>query len=330
MRRTHDKPVHVGAAWKIILRDLGIDEETVLKVARQPRGLFDGDGSYVGLDDLYALYAAVEKLSTDPTLALRTGSIVSIELFDPALFAAICSPDMNTAVRRLADFKRLVGAFELGIVPTDTSMAVTYRCKSRPDVPRLLGLSELVFLVAFARRATRESIRATFVEVQEMPEVVEPFEEFFGCSIRQADRYRLGLSVEDLKRPFLTQNSQMWDTFEPGLQRRMSASERAQSTASLVEDALFELLPSGRTQLTDVAEELAIGTRTLQRRLADEGTTWLDVLNDTRERLARHYLSTRDISVSEVSFLLGFEDPNSFFRAFRRWTGTTPENWRGA
>lgn len=80
--------------------------------------------------------------------------------------------------------------------------------------------------------------------------------------------------------------------------------------------------------MKDVAKELGIGTRTLQRRLASENTTWLAVLSDTRERLARHYLRRTTMSPAEVSFLLGFENPNSLFRAFHRWTGTTPEAWR--
>jgi AraC-like DNA-binding protein len=108
----------------------------------------------------------------------------------------------------------------------------------------------------------------------------------------------------------------------------MAEAEAERSIQDQVQAALFELLPSGRTQMGDVAKELGIGQRTLQRRLAAEHTTWLDVLNHTRARLARHYLGTTQMPPAEVSFLLGFEDPNSLFRAFQRWTGTTPESWR--
>lgn len=120
----------------------------------------------------------------------------------------------------------------------------------------------------------------------------------------------------------------MWEAFEPALRRRMSEADEERSTYDLVEASLFELLPSGRTQMRDVAKDLGVGTRTLQRRLASEKTTWLEVLNRTRERLARHYLRSTTMSPAEISFLLGFDDPNSLFRAFNRWTGTTPESWR--
>ncbi len=64
--------------------------------------------------------------------------------------------------------------------------------------------------------------------------------------------------------------------------------------------------------------------RTLQRRLQAEGTTFQDVLSSTRESLARHYLGRTGVATGEIAFLLGYEDPGSFHRAFRDWTGQTP------
>ena len=77
-----------------------------------------------------------------------------------------------------------------------------------------------------------------------------------------------------------------------------------------------------------VAKNLAISKRTLQRYLSNEKTYFQKELNTTREKLARHYLTNSTYSGAEISFLLGFEDPNSFVRAFRSWTGETPEQLR--
>ena len=74
-----------------------------------------------------------------------------------------------------------------------------------------------------------------------------------------------------------------------------------------------------------IASQLGVSTRTLQRRLQDEGQSFQGLLNQTREKLASHYLTHSSLSGAEISFLLGFEDPNSFFRAFHQWTGATPE-----
>jgi AraC-like DNA-binding protein len=77
--------------------------------------------------------------------------------------------------------------------------------------------------------------------------------------------------------------------------------------------------------MADVAQKLAVSTRTLHRRLKKDGTTFQKVLDDLREELARHYLASSDYSSAEIAFLLGYEEPNSFYRAFRVWTGQTPE-----
>jgi AraC-like DNA-binding protein len=71
-----------------------------------------------------------------------------------------------------------------------------------------------------------------------------------------------------------------------------------------------------------------MSTRTLQRRLGDEGSSFQTVLTSTRMALARHYLTNETISTVEISFLLGYADSSSFYRAFRDWTGLTPEQMR--
>lgn len=324
------KTVHVGAAWRVMLRDLGLDERSVLKRAGQPRTLFEGAGSRIDLDDYYALLEAVEEDYGDPSLALRVGQIVSVELFDPALFAALCSPDFNTAATRLGEFKRLVGAFSLDVDVLSEDTRVDFRCAYRPDLPASRGLAELVFLLAFVRRATRHPVSARRVTVQRLPTEVGPYEAFFGTPLTAGERFSLTLAARDARRPFLTENAGMWSSLEPLLRRRMAEAGEVRSMRDRVEEALLELLPSGRTQMGDAARELGVSTRTLQRRLAAEDTTWLEVLNATRERLATHYLRSSEMSPAEVSFLLGYKDPNSLFRAFHRWTGTTPESFRAA
>lgn len=326
--RKDNPSVHVGSAWRVILHDLKLDEVSVLRRAGLALTTFDGEGSSISLDDFYALHEAVEAEADDPTLALRAGQVVSIELFDPALFSAICSPDMNTAAARLGEFKRLVGQFSLDVESDEHQTRIVYRCKHRHDLPLTHGLTELTFLVAFARRATRHKIVPRRISVQSLPTDLGPYERYFGCPLERDEVWSVAFAASDARLPFLTHNARMWEAFEPNLRRRMAEASEARSTREQVEGVLFELLPSGRTEMKDAAKELGVGARTLQRRLAAEDTTWLNVLADTRERLARHYLRSTKMSPAEVSFLLGFENPNSLFRAFHRWTGTTPEAWR--
>lgn len=136
------------------------------------------------------------------------------------------------------------------------------------------------------------------------------------------------IAADDAQRPSLTANAGMWQVFEPELQRRLADLDVAEDTSAGVCSALLELLPSGASSIEAVAERLAVSKRTLQRSLRNEGTKYQVELGPVRERLATHYLTRTTVSCAEIAFLLGFNDRNSFYRAFQGWTGKTPETLR--
>ena len=106
------------------------------------------------------------------------------------------------------------------------------------------------------------------------------------------------------------------------------AKLRRSDLAMRAKVALIERLPSGRVCKEEVAETLAVSLRTLQRKLREEGTSYLDLLQDTRLQLARRYLRSPGRSVVETAYLLGFSEPSTFSRAFKRWTGQAPAEYR--
>jgi len=142
---------------------------------------------------------------------------------------------------------------------------------------------------------------------------------------QRGDVASVAFSAIDATRPFLTANDAMWQIFEPDLRKRLGDLDSDANISARVRSALLELLPGGQAGADAVAARLSMSKRTLQRRLAEEGGNFRVLVNDTRETLARHYLAHTELSSAEIGFLLGFEDPNSFFRAFHDWTGTTPE-----
>ena len=81
--------------------------------------------------------------------------------------------------------------------------------------------------------------------------------------------------------------------------------------------------------LPEVAKRLGVSDRTLHRRLADEGTSHSELLDEARRERAMILLADRSLSAAEISFLLGYSEPGAFFRAFKRWTGKTPGAYRG-
>jgi AraC-like DNA-binding protein len=188
--------------------------------------------------------------------------------------------------------------------------------------------SQLVFFVQLARIATRAHVVPLEVISPVSLEPEDEYTEYFGVAVKKGDGAVIVFSAEDAARPFLTANEKMWEFFEPELRKRLSQLDESATTTDRVHAVLLELLPGGAATVDSVAQKLGTSTRTLQRQLKDEGENFQVILNRTREDLAKHYLKSSNLTGSEISFLLGFNDPNSFSRAFHVWTGTTPEQAR--
>jgi len=191
-------------------------------------------------------------------------------------------------------------------------------------------MMELLFCVALARMGTRDAIRPLELVTIDPPSPLTPYEEYLGAEVKRGPRHLVRFSRVDAERPFLTSNPLLWDAFEPNLRQRLADLQTSTGTVQRVRAALHEFIPSGLTTMEAVAARLALSKRTLQRRIEAEGTSFQAILKETREALARHYLANTSFPAAEISFLLGYDEPNSFYRAFRSWTGTTPDSIRQA
>ena len=134
----------------------------------------------------------------------------------------------------------------------------------------------------------------------------------------------------DLDRPFVTHNEELVQIIGTQLDSELKARNASVNVGQQVKDALKRSLAGKRPTLQNVAQELSLSARTLQRRLTDAGVTFQQLVEDTRRELARHYLKQSSVELNEAAFLLGFEDANSFFRAFQSWEGASPTEWRKA
>ena len=232
-------------------------------------------------------------------------------------------------MKRLSQYKRLIGPMTLQVEQEIDATTISLDCLfTDKPLPDSLAAFELVFLVYLVRLATREQIKPLSVSSSSSWFRRDDYAAYFGVEPSEGEKHQLKFSAPDAIRPFLTESERMWQFFEPELRKRLTDMEAEASFANRVRSSLFELLPSGLSSIDDVAKNLAVSKRTLQRYLSDEKTSFQQELNKTRESLARHYLTHSTYSGAQISFLLGFEDPNSFFRAFRSWTGETPESVR--
>jgi AraC-like DNA-binding protein len=321
--------VHPG--WKLLLNDVGINPANLLRRAGLPGDLFVREKAMITTEEYFSIWRAIEQESNDPSISLRIGSSISVEAFDPPIFAALCSPDLNTALTRLAYYKRLICPMKLHV---DIGKKSTTLVLEWQDVdgtpPSSLMSAELVFFVHLARIATRSKIQPLAVRAPHFLEPKEEYSNYFGVQVTKGPAVKIVFKAADASRPFLTVNDSMWKYFEPELQRRLSELENTASLSERVQAALLEMLPSGSSSMDAVSKKLCMSPRTVQRKLRDEGQSFQFLLNKTRSGLAKYYLKNSTMTGPEISFLLGYDDPNSFFRAFHTWTGETPEKARMA
>jgi AraC-like DNA-binding protein len=171
-------------------------------------------------------------------------------------------------------------------------------------------------------------LRIEFRRVQ--PAKIEDFQRLLRAPLQfGAARTRLVFDADAIERPLDGGNPELARHHDAIALQYLSRIERDNIQAR-VREVLTRRLSHGEPSQEDVAELLNMSARTLQRKLGDGGTTYKEILDETRRVLALAYLSAPRHTVSDVTYLLGFSAGSSFTRAFRRWTGQSPSDWRAA
>jgi AraC-like DNA-binding protein len=140
--------------------------------------------------------------------------------------------------------------------------------------------------------------------------------------------YELVYSAELTNMPIASFNSRLRDYFDEECKRLIGETASGPGLVDQLKKHLVRSMDGGDSSIEAVAKQLGISARSLQRRLAEEGTRYNDVLISVREEFAKRYLARGTVSASEVAYLVGFTEPPAFFKAFKRWTGMTPREFQ--
>jgi AraC-like DNA-binding protein len=185
-------------------------------------------------------------------------------------------------------------------------------------------------LLSFCRWVTNRDLRPLALELRFPPPAdLQPYQDAFKCPIRfNAPVNALLFARTDVSLPLPTAHPLLAEVHERVASEHLQRLDPAQ-TCHRARAVIIRHLPDGEPRRPKIAAILAMSERTLQRRLAAEGTSFQRLLDDTRRGLAQHYLGQREISLADIAYLLGFSDQSSFFRAVRRWFGVSPRHYRG-
>lgn len=317
------------AFWRAV-EQFGIRPAALLRQARLPATLHLGSESFISTMQYFALMRALADLSGDPALGIRMVREVATAVHPPSSLAAFYARDYRDGLARLARFKRLCTPEQLQIVEANGDCTITtdwsFATEAEPPVSVDITFATLVEL---GRRATGRAIVPRRLDLARSETVSATHSDYFSCPIRVgASVNRLVLDAADLDRPFPGHNAEMLDMLTPALGAALEELEAQNSVAEQVKIVLKRSLASGQPALSDVARQLGMSDRTLQRRITGEGSTFRDLLADARRDLGRHLLIDTATDIDEVACLLGYQDTTSFYRAFREWEGMPPNRWR--
>ncbi len=269
-----------------------------------------------------------------PDFALEVGRAFRPGTLNVVSHAAMHAPDLRAAWRTLTRYWRFVAEGTLLSLTEENEVAVMAFEMTDSSLPFAREGSEAVAAgqFFFARWLTQLDLRPNRVTFAfpEPPHAEAHRRLFEGQVDFSSERTELHWPRSVLNLPTVAADPKLEHLFQDRIRESLDAltTETDPEVVSQVRTVVITQLRGGDVSLSQVAQELAVSRRSLQRRLSDAGTSFQTILDDCRRSLCVHHLSRRDLSVEEVAFLAGFSEPSSFFRAFRRWTGCTPGEWR--
>jgi AraC-like DNA-binding protein len=302
----------------------------LLQRAGLPPAFFQQEKIYATTAELFALWRAIGESCPDPAIGLKLGAEPRPERFHPAAIAAVCSRNFRDALQRMARFKQLTCPEEIRVHSgrDETSVEFFYLEADQAQPAILVDLC-LSWIASIGRRGTDGQITPLRLELTRPARHRQLLETHYGCKASfAAARNALVFQSSDLDRPFVTHNVDLLAAIGAQLESELQARKTGADLGEQVKHSLKRSLAGRRPNLRHIARDLGMSTRTLQRRLTDDGVTFQQVVEDTRRELARHYLKHSAVELNEAAYLLGYEDANSFFRAFHLWEGTSPGEWR--
>lgn len=318
----------VDGNYKSYFASFGLSLQELLREAELPDSLFSSSPVLMTQEEYGRFMDVLEEKNPHDTFLMKLALSRGVETFSPPLLAAWCSRNGAAAISRLASYKKLMGGllYEIRKETDRTHIYLRPRTAGFP-LPSFLAKGEFVYLTGLLRHATKKDIHPLCLSMPFAPKG-NGLADFLRCPIRKDEECIISFAQKDLSIPFITQNDSLLAFFEPELKKKLSDMEKNESMKSQVQSILAKLLPAGNASVESTAARLGMSERTLQRRLKMENTTFQQQLSSIRENLARHYLRNTTLTTMEIAYLLGYEETNSFLRAFAAWTGQTLSSYR--
>ncbi|RDF82454.1 AraC family transcriptional regulator [Lactiplantibacillus plantarum] len=317
--------IMVSEQFQCFMASLGVDLNSLLEAAGINKVVWQ---EQLMLSDVeyWQLMNEFDNQLTDEMI-LSLGNITNINTFMPSFFAALAAKNGEQAIARMANYKSLAGLVHLEIVTKPDIVNIHILGNSLGvELPRFTIMTEQLLLISLLRVGTGKLIKP--ISVGSKYPYGDQIDAVMGIRPQQLADNCIQFQVTDLQRAFISANNSMWAFLQPGLDQQKLAIEHNQSLLATVQALLLKKIPSGSFSIDEIATSLNLSKRTLQRHLSTLSTTFNDEVQIARRTLVVPLMKDQSLNLIEISYLLGYSDPESFSRAFKKWFHQSPSVYR--
>lgn len=290
----------------------------------------DDAAHFVPMSAWQAMLRRVDALEQRPALALRIAEGIGARHFGVVGYAALACGHLMEALQRLERFHASVyDANPATVTALPDGVAIEWGVsRGRPGA--LVDETAIASLVQLARDLTGRywPVRAVAF-VNPAPPLIQPYNDFFGCEVSfGAPCTRLVIDASHLMLPLRKSDPALLTLLDHQAEQLLREVAAVPAVVDAWRRTLVPLIREGHISLAALAEAHHLSTRSLQRRLAEQGTSFQGLLDQTRRHLAERHLMDGQLDLAEIALLLGYSEQSAFTRAFRAWTGLAPAQWR--
>lgn len=314
------------------LSTTGVHPPTFLKEANVPLDLNESPDTRVSIEDFYRIQEHAVQTTKDPFFGLHVGEFVAPGTWSILGYIVMNCATLHDALERICRYHEIVGNFIRIRMRVKKEEVILFFEIKLPDANNTrhcyeASASSIVSLIKTL--GTKEFFlkQASFSHGNQHD--ISEYQRIFQCPVLfNATGTTLVFNRTDLASPIAMHNPRLLALFEQHAENYLKLIHSEHYYTKKVNELILRFLPDGTPSIQQVAGELSMSVRSLQGRLSSEGVTYRKLLEEIRKELAVFYLNENNLSIEDITYLLGFSEPGIFRKQFKQWMGITPTCYR--
>jgi AraC-like DNA-binding protein len=318
-----------GLLWKVI-ESYDLDPEPFFRKARIDPRLMNDPQARFSLPAIDSIYNELYETVKDPCMGLKLASLWHPSHLSSLGYAWLASSSLYTALKRLSRYVKIINdAISVQLEDNEENLIITITSDDRAIPANHVADSTSAILVSMCRVNYGKELNPVSVSFKHsVTDCSGEYFSFFRCPVEfDAEENQIVFTNEAVRKHLTSSNPQLAHINDQVMINYLAKMDK-DDIIQQVKVAIIDQLPSGNVTDDSISEAVYTSKRTLQRKLNEQGTTFKTILTEVRKDLACKYIYDRKLTLTEISFMLGFSEMSSFSRAFKRWTGESPKEFR--